>query len=324
MPLDQLAPHLPTQLSRIVDVLLAKRPEDRYQSARALAADLDALRDQIAPAAAPTIEAGPSTIVVLPFDVIGAAEPRAQALSDGLAVDLASRLSRVPGVTVAPRTSVRAMSGQPIREIGQRLGARLVVEGSIQAEDGRVRVTATLIEAARERAALPSLVVERPLETPLAAQDEIAGAICDDIVAGLSRAPRVRDSQDSEAFHAFKRGQHQWRSCFGGGWRHAIEHFQHAIDRDPQFALAHVALGQRLQLPGLLRAGEAGAGLCRRRPRGRARAGASIRRSARRTPRSRSRSSAATGTGTAPKRRSGGGSRSTSRARWRTSITRGC
>ncbi len=242
VPLDQLAPHLPTQLSRIVDVLLAKRPEDRYQSARALAADLDALRDQIAPATAPTIEAGPSTIAVLPFDVIGRADPQAQALSDGLAVDLASRLSRVPGVTVAPRTSVRAMSGQPIREIGQRLGARLVIEGSIQAEDGRVRVTATLIEAARERAALPSLVVERAFEMPLAAQDEIADAICDDIVAGLSRAPRVRDSQDSEAFHAFKRGQHHWRSCFGGGWRHAIEHFQHAIDRDPQFALAHVAL----------------------------------------------------------------------------------
>ena len=96
VPLDQLAPHLPPQLSRIVDVLLAKRPEDRYQSARALMADLDALRDQIAPAAAPTIEAGPSTIAVLPFDVVGHADSQAQALSDGLTVDLASRLSRVP------------------------------------------------------------------------------------------------------------------------------------------------------------------------------------------------------------------------------------
>src|SRR5439155_23531757 len=31
-------------------------------------------------------------------------------------------------------------------------------------------------------------------------------------------------------------------SCFDGAWRAAIEHFQHAIDRDPQFSLAHVAL----------------------------------------------------------------------------------
>ena len=58
----------------------------------------------------------------------------------------------------------------------------------------------------------------------------------------LSRAPAKRYSQEPEAYHAFKRGQHLWKSCFEGGWRPAIEHFQHAIDRDPQFALAHVAL----------------------------------------------------------------------------------
>ena len=58
----------------------------------------------------------------------------------------------------------------------------------------------------------------------------------------VARAPARRYSQDPEAYHAFKRGQHLWKSCFEGGWRPAIEHFQHAIDRDPQFALAHVAL----------------------------------------------------------------------------------
>ena len=180
---------------------------------------------------------------MLPFDVIGGAEPRAQALSDGLAVDLASRLSRVPGVTVAPRTSVRAMSGQPIREIGQRLGARLVVEGSIQAEDGRVRVTATLVEAARERAALPSLVVERPFDSALDSAGRDRRAPSATTSSPGCRGRRARATRRTpEAFHAFKRGQHHWRSCFGGGWRHAIEHFQHAIDRDPQFALAHVAL----------------------------------------------------------------------------------
>ena len=39
-----------------------------------------------------------------------------------------------------------------------------------------------------------------------------------------------------------KRGQHRWRSCFTGGWRPAIEHFEYAIERDPHFAPAHVAL----------------------------------------------------------------------------------
>src|SRR4029453_1414283 len=56
------------------------------------------------------------------------------------------------------------------------------------------------------------------------------------------RTPPKRYSQEPEAYHAFKRGQHLWKTCFEGGWRPAIEHFQHAIDRHPQFALPRVAL----------------------------------------------------------------------------------
>ena len=89
---------------------------------------------------------------------------------------------------------------------------------------------------------LPSLVIDRAFDDALTTQDDIARDVCDGIRAVLSRAPARRYSQEPEAYHAFKRGQHLWKSCFEGGWRPAIEHFQHAIDRDPQFALAHVAL----------------------------------------------------------------------------------
>jgi len=66
--------------------------------------------------------------------------------------------------------------------------------------------------------------------------------VCDGLRAAVSRIPARRYSQDPDAYVAFKRGQHLWKSCFEGGWRPAIEHFQHAIDRDPRFAIAHVAL----------------------------------------------------------------------------------
>ena len=61
-------------------------------------------------------------------------------------------------------------------------------------------------------------------------------------ILSLSRAPANRHSPEPEAYHAFKRGQHLWKACFEGGWRAAIEQFQQAIDRDPQFAVAHSAL----------------------------------------------------------------------------------
>jgi tetratricopeptide (TPR) repeat protein len=63
--------------------------------------------------------------------------------------------------------------------------------------------------------------------------------------------PGKRYTDDPEAYHAFKRGQHEWKLCFAGGWRPALEHFQQAIERDPQFALAHVAVANAYNFLGL-------------------------------------------------------------------------
>jgi serine/threonine-protein kinase len=57
----------------------------------------------------------------------------------------------------------------------------------------------------------------------------------------VAHAERRRDA-DPEAVHALKRGLHHWRICFSGGWRPAIEHLQYAIEKDPEYADAHVAL----------------------------------------------------------------------------------
>jgi TolB-like protein/Tfp pilus assembly protein PilF len=243
LPMRQLAPHHPPQLERIIDRLLAKRREDRYQSAAALRADVDALQRSTT-VSAPTAEVriGAASIAVLPFDVIGVADTPAMSFRDGLAVDLGSHLSRVDDLRVAPRTSIHALAGQSVREIGRRLGVDLVIEGSLQQTADRVRVTASLIDAAHERPVLPSLVVERTFADALSTQDEIAREVCDAIAAALPRAAGRRHPQETDAYHAFKRGQHLWKSCFEGGWRGAIEHFQHAIDVDPAFLPAYVAL----------------------------------------------------------------------------------
>ena len=138
----------------------------------------------------------------------------------------------------------------------------MVLEGTVQRITERVRVTANLIDAAHERPLLPSLVIDRAFDDALTTQDDIAREVCDGIRAVLSRAPARRYSQEPEAYHAFKRGQHLWRSCFEGGWRPAIEHFQHAIDRDPQFALAHVALAGAYNFLGFFSPGQAEPRVC--------------------------------------------------------------
>jgi serine/threonine protein kinase/tetratricopeptide (TPR) repeat protein len=243
MPMRQLAPHHPVQLERIIDRLLAKHPDDRYQSASTLRAELDVLlRGMKASTSGGESRSGPASVAVLPFDVLGADDPSTLLLRDGLEADLSSRLSHLEDLWVAPRTSTRALTGQLAREIGRRLGVDLILEGTLQRTTERIRVTANLINAAQERAVFPSLVVDRAFDDPLTTQDDIARDLCHGIAAVLSRTPARRYSQEPDAYHAFKRGQHLWKSCFEGGWRPAIEHFQHAIDRDPQFAAAHVAL----------------------------------------------------------------------------------
>jgi TolB-like protein/tetratricopeptide (TPR) repeat protein len=241
IPLRQLAPEHPSQLARIVDTLLAKDPQDRYQSADTLRAELDALRRALKPTAPHADVREGSSVAVLPFEIVGAADTTTLALRDGLAAEISSRLSRLERIRVAPRTSIRALEGHPVREIGKLLTVDFVIEGTLQLTGDRVRATANVIEAAHERAALPSLTIDRPIGDLLTTQDEIAREVCDGLAAAITR-PAKRYPQDPEAYHAFKRGQHLWKSCFAGGWRPAIEHFQHAIDRDPGFAPAHVAL----------------------------------------------------------------------------------
>ena len=243
VPVRRLAPERPERLASIVDKLLAKAPDDRYQSARALKADLDGLR---APAAGHRPAASDSaqrrSIAVLPFELIGTADAPTVQFRDGLVEDLTSRLSAVKDLRVAPRTSVRAVSGKSLREIRTSLDVQLILEGSVQSTADRVRVTATLIDADRDCAAGPPSRVERQFGDLLETQDVVASELCVDLLQSLTRSPQRRYTRAPEAYHAFKRGQHHWNDCFSGGWRPAIEHFEYAIEKDPQFAMAHAAL----------------------------------------------------------------------------------
>jgi serine/threonine-protein kinase len=151
-------------------------------------------------------------------------------------------LSHVSDLRVAPRTSTLPLTGESARDVGRRLGVELILEGSVQRVEDRIRVIANLIEAAREQSVRPALRVERRFDDLLTVQDQIAREIADGLAPGFARAPGRRYTQDPDAYHAFKRGQHYWKGCFAGGWRQAIEQYQKAVDRDPRFALAHVAL----------------------------------------------------------------------------------
>jgi len=248
VPIRHLSPELPVALEVIIDTLLAKNAARRYQSSGTLRADLDALAstfEAAAPlAAVPPVamRAAGQSIAVLPIDVVGIADTDIRALADGLTADLAGRLSQIHGLRVAPRTSTQALVGQTARQIAARLGVSMLLEGTVQRSGALVRARATLVDAAREAPLLPAMSVDLPHGEPLATQAGFAREISGPIAAFVSQLSAATQSQEPEANHAFKRGQHSWKSCFAGGWRPAIEHFQHAIALDPHFARAHIAV----------------------------------------------------------------------------------
>ena len=87
-------------------------------------------------------------IAVLPFTNMGGDEPTGR-LADGLTEDMITDLAHFRDLDVIARNSVEVYKGKPvdIRQVGKALDVRYVLEGSIQRQADRVRVTAQLIDA---------------------------------------------------------------------------------------------------------------------------------------------------------------------------------
>jgi len=103
---------------------------------------------QVVPAAGPSAAAERPAIAVLPFDNPGGAPDEAY-FAEGMADALITSLSHIRWLTVIARSSSFTFKGRGLdaRRIGSELKARYLLEGSVRRAQGRVRVTAQLIEA---------------------------------------------------------------------------------------------------------------------------------------------------------------------------------
>ena len=86
--------------------------------------------------------------MVLPFTNLSGNQNE-DYLADAITEDLTTDLSRLPGVLVIARTSAATYKGQPIdvRRVGQELGVRYVIEGSVRRVGNSLRANAQLISA---------------------------------------------------------------------------------------------------------------------------------------------------------------------------------
>src|SRR4029079_11195656 len=127
--------------------------------------------------AAPKSVSDKPSIAVLPF-VNMSGDPEQEYFSDGLTEDIITELSRFKKLLVIARNSSFTFKGQAVdvKEIGRKLGARYVVEGSVRRAGNRIRISAQLLESATGNH-LWAERYDREMEDIFAVQDELVRAI---------------------------------------------------------------------------------------------------------------------------------------------------
>ena len=232
------APLADAGLDRVVRKCLAKEREQRFPTARELIPAL-----QVALAAGAEVE---PAIAVLPFVDMSQGKDQ-DYFCEGMAEEIISALSMIPGLRIAARTSTFRFKGsnQDVRRIGLELGVDKVLEGGVRTAGDRLRVTAQLINV-EDGYRVWSERYDRQMEDVFAIQDEIAQSVARALASQLgTRHPAGaarKHSDDLEAYHLYLKGRHErytTRNFVG-----AKQRFEEAAERDPKYALARLGIAE--------------------------------------------------------------------------------
>ena len=247
----------------VVDALLTSEATESYRDATASHSWRD--RRWLWVAAAVVVIAGvllvlprpvpPQTldrlkIAVLPFTSLSEA-PDEEFFGDGLSEEIMHALGGVAGINVVARTSSFGFrdSSEDIRAIGRKLNAGSLLEGSVRRDGNRLRITAQLIDANTGLQAW-SESYDRRMSDIFEVQNQISTAIAGRLVGTLAPDARLSAAPtgDIEAYTLFLRASHLMRQRGADKLTRAIELFQQAIARDPNFGRAYAGLAEAYTL----------------------------------------------------------------------------
>jgi adenylate cyclase len=187
------------------------------------------------------------SIVVLPFINLSK-DPEQEYFSDGLTEDLTSDLSQISSLFVIARNSAFTYKGKSVKaqDVSKELGVRYVVEGSVRKADNQVRINAQLIDATTG-GHIWSERYDRPFKDIFALQDEITQQIVVNLNAEVRQVEleRVRRTPTSNltAYDYLLRGWELRQRFTKEANIQARQMYEKALELDPTYALAYVALG---------------------------------------------------------------------------------
>jgi TolB-like protein/Flp pilus assembly protein TadD len=198
------------------------------------------------------------SIAVLPFQN-RSNETDTEYLSDGLAESLIYRLSQLPNLKVSPTSSVFHYKGQEIDpiKVGKELGVNAVLSGRIVQRGENLTISAELVDV-RYNKLLWGEQYERKMSELLQTQREIAREIVDKLklkVSGEENGLAKHYTESNEAYQLYLKGRFYYNKRSEEGMQKALDKFQQAIEKDPNFALAYSGVADTYDLLGTPDAG---------------------------------------------------------------------
>ncbi|MBI5866995.1 MAG: protein kinase [candidate division Zixibacteria bacterium] len=259
-PLTDYDSAIPPALQAVVMRCLEKRPDKRYASCVALAAELKECRsDHISGTRAKAASDIPS-IAILPF-VNRSRDEEDEYFADGLADELLNVLAKIRGLRVAARSSAFTFKGQQVTvaDVGRALNVGTVLEGSVRKSGNRVRISVQLV-AVSDGYHLWSETYDRTLEDIFAVQDDIAQSVVKELRTALlgeeadsnssrelkaevAKAAKGR-GHDAEAHRLYLQARHLLDRFSEGDTAKGMEYLREALALDPSHAPAWVQLAR--------------------------------------------------------------------------------
>ena len=186
------------------------------------------------------------SIAVLPF-VNQNHDPDSEYLSDGLTESIINNLTQLPNLRVIPSASAFRYKGKDVDPLaaGKELGVRAILTGRMMQRGDNLTINAALVDV-RDNKQLWGEQYNRKLADALAVQQEISREISERLRTKLSgedqRQLARRDTSNPEAYSFYLKGRYYWNKRTPDNLRKAIEQFQLAADKDPNYARAYVGL----------------------------------------------------------------------------------